>query len=95
MKKKNLGRKMFNSRNLNEIEKDISIIKRQFFEREENAAKEQYFNEKYEVFDIEGTYTEILLIMKDYPEFNIFDYINSDLIKFIKEISQLKVQIID
>jgi hypothetical protein len=38
---------MFNSRNLNEIEKDISIIKRQFFEREENAAKEQYFNESY------------------------------------------------
>ena len=60
------------------LEKNISIIKSTFFEKYDNKEKISEFKELYAAH-LKDNYVDILLIIKEFPAFNLFDYLNPDL----------------
>ena len=53
---------------------DISIIAKKFLQNFPNYLRVVNFRNKYRYF-LNGSYIDMVLIMKEFPEFNIFDYI--------------------
>lgn len=59
------------------LEDNINIIRTKYFEKTENLFKAKEFRDKYHKF-LNGGYLDLLLLIKEYPDFNLFDFINSD-----------------
>lgn len=77
------------------LEENIYLVRKKFFEKSENIRKEELFREKYAELGVEGSYIEILLLMKEFPEFNLFDYMNVDLSSYSKsKVNKKKLAVI-
>ena len=53
---------------------NISEISNKFLENFPNEEKVKNFKNKYQLY-LNGNYNDIVLLIKDFPEFNIYDYI--------------------
>ena len=77
---------------LSEIEslsENISIINSFFFSNYHERDKIENFKKKYEYY-LNGTYLDTLLIMKEFPEFCVLDYINLNIEFNLQELSKQK-----
>jgi hypothetical protein len=90
-KGKKINKKSFmNIINLEGVEENINLIRTKYFEKGENLLKAEEFREKYHKF-LNGGYLDLLLLMKEYPDFNIFDYINADMSLYHDEGTKTKL----
>jgi hypothetical protein len=90
-KSRKIAKKSFlNIINLDGIEENINLIRTKYFEKGENLLKAEEFREKYHKV-LNGGYLDLLLLMKEYPDFNIFDYINADMSLYHDEGSKNKL----
>jgi hypothetical protein len=67
-----------NMMSLEGIEENIDLIRGKYFEKTEHLLKAEEFREKFHKL-LNGGYLDLLLLMKEFPDFNIFDYINTDM----------------
>ena len=56
------------------IEENISEITTRFLQNNPNVPKVIQFRNKYKHL-LQGSYIDLILIIKDFPDFNLFDYI--------------------
>ena len=67
-------KKITSSKDMERLGEDISIIAKKFLQNFPNYLRVVNFRNKYRYF-LNGSYIDMVLIMKEFPEFNIFDYI--------------------
>ena len=75
---------------LSEIEsifQNISIVNNLFLSNYPNQEIVNEFRERYK-FQLHGDYTDVLLTMRSFPDFNIFDYLNLNIDYSNREMSE-------
>ena len=77
---------------LSEIEslsENISVLISFFFSNYQDRNKIERFKKKY-IHYLNGGYSDIILIMREFPEFSLFDYINLNIDTNIHELTELR-----
>ena len=67
-------KKLITSKDMEKLAENISIITTKFLQNFPNYLRVVNFRDKYRKY-LNGSYVDIVLLMKEFPEFNIFDYI--------------------
>ena len=67
-------KKISSSKDMEKLAENISIITTKFLQNFPNYLRVVNFRDKYRMY-LNGSYVDIILLMKEFPEFNIFDYI--------------------
>ena len=67
-------KKITSSKDMEKLAENISIITTKFLQNFPNYLRVVNFRNKYRMY-LNGSYVDIVLLMKEFPEFNIFDYI--------------------
>ena len=68
------NKKITSAKDMERLSEDISIIQTKFFRNFHDYTRIFNFKNKYK-FYLNGSYIDIVLMIKEFPEFNIFDYI--------------------
>ena len=69
------NKKITSAKDMERISEDISIIQKKFFRNFHDYSRIFNFKNKYKYY-LNESYTDIVLLIKEFPEFNIFEYIN-------------------
>ena len=67
-------KKITSSKEMETLGEDISIISKKFIESFPISSRIENFQNKYKNH-LNGSYVDIVLLIKEFPEFNIFDYL--------------------
>ena len=67
-------KKITSSKEMETLGEDISIISKKFIENFPISSRIENFQNKYKNH-LNGSYVDIVLLIKEFPEFNIFDYL--------------------
>jgi hypothetical protein len=81
-----------NINNLSEIEslsENISILNSFFFSNYHDREKIENFKKKYQYY-LNGSYLDVLLVMKEFPEYSILDFINLNIEFNLNDLSEQK-----
>ncbi len=81
-----------NINNLSEIEslsENISILNSFFFSNHHDREKIENFKKKYQYY-LNGSYLDVLLVMREFPEYSILDFINLNIEFNLNDLSEQK-----